>query len=69
MEYKEIRDFVEQVKPELDAPGVYVPMLNQYLTDAIQWFGKSDEPPTRVCYVMSVPEDAAIQNIGIGLFS
>lgn len=67
MEYKEIRDFVEQVKPELDAPGVYVPMLNQYLTDDIQWFGKSDEPPTRVCYVMSVPEDAAIQNIGIGI--
>ena len=66
MNHEEIVEFVERVKPELDAPGVYVPVINQYLVNQEQW-GDDENPPTRVCYVMPVPEDAAIQNIGIGI--
>ena len=67
MLHKEIVEFVEQVKPELDSPGVYVPMINQYLTKQEQWDGTDGVIPTRVCYVMPVPEDMAIQNIGMGI--
>ena len=67
MEYKEIVDFVERVKPELDEPGVYVPKMNQYLTSPDQWYYGDHKDPVRICYAMPVPEDSAIQNIGIGI--
>ena len=68
MTHQEIVAFVERVKPEIDEPGVYVPVVNQYLIRQAQWDGADpSNPPTRICYVMPVPEDCAIQNIGVGM--
>lgn len=65
MDHKEIKAFVEKVMPELDEPGVYVPVVNQYLVKDEDW----GENKTRICYVLPVPESAAIQNLGIAILT
>lgn len=54
MEHEKIKAFVEKVMPELDEPGVYVPVVNQYLVKDEDW----GVDKTRICYVLPVPESA-----------
>lgn len=65
MDAKGVREFVERVKPELDEPGTYVPMINQYLTKEDDW----GEGKTRICYALPVPEAGSVQNLGIAILS
>ena len=65
MEAAKIKEFVERVLPELDAPAAYLPHINQYVTKEEQW----GEDKTRMCYIMPVPQSASVQNLGIAILA